>query len=223
MAAHVLEGLFGGEVVTVEVDLYRDPIGELTESEALALPRAHPDRLLEYRAGRHCARTALARLGVHGVSILRNEDRSPLWPRGFVGSIAHSRGDSQGWCGAVVARAADARGVGVDGELDEPLERKLWRRILRDSEKKWLEARERTEQGVLGKLIFCAKEATYKCQYAVTKTFLDFADVEVTLSPETSSFRAAFARDVAPFDAGFSFEGKYARRQGLIAAGVVLR
>jgi 4'-phosphopantetheinyl transferase EntD len=222
VASPVLEGFFGSDVASVEVDLYRDAIGELTDGESLALPRAHPDRLLEYRAGRHCAREALARFGVRGVSILRNEDRSPVWPAGFVGSITHSRSHGRGWCAAAVIRTSAALGIGIDAELDAPLERKLWDRVLLAPEQEWLEGRSESERGFLGKLIFSAKEATYKCQYAVTKAFLEFADVRVTLALESGSFRAELTRAVPPFDAGFAFDGRYARKNGLVATGVLL-
>ena len=223
MAGKVLEGLFGSEVACAEVDLYRDPLGELTAEEAAAIPRAHPDRLLEYRAGRHCARVALARLGVHGVSIPRNEDRSPVWPEGFIGSITHSRTRERGWCAACVTRSSYARGIGVDGELDQPLERKLWPRILLDTEQAWLATRPEPERGDLAKVVFSAKEAIYKCQYLVTRTVLEFADVHVALSLEDGSFEAELRRSAPPLDAGFSFHGRYAKRDGIIATAVLLR
>lgn len=223
MASSVLEGLLGEDIVSVEVDLYRDAIGELTASESAALARAHPDRLLEYRAGRHCAREALAVLGLRDVSILRNDDRSPIWPPGFVGSITHSRAQGFGWGAAAVARGTAVRALGIDGELDEPLERKLWERVLLDPEREFVESHPGSEQGFWGKLVFSAKEATYKCQYTLTRTYLEFAEVRVTVLPDESAFRAELVRSVPPFDAGFVFTGRYARRHGIIATAVVLR
>ena len=219
----VLEGLLGSGIVTVEVDLFRDPIGELTPEEAAAIPRAHRDRILEFRGGRHCAREALAVLGVRGVSILRSEDRSPLWPGGVVGSITHTRTRARGWCAASVAHVRDARSIGIDGELDEPLERKLWNRILLPSEQAYIETREPAEQGYLAKLYFSAKEATYKCQYTASQQFLEFSDVELTIDPLDDSFSARLLRDALPFRAGHKFQGRHARKQGIIAAAVVLR
>jgi 4'-phosphopantetheinyl transferase EntD len=219
----ILEGLFEGGVIAVEADLGRDPLGELTAEEAAALPRAHEHRILEFRGGRHCARAALARLGVEGVSVLRNEDRSPIWPAGFVGSITHTRTRERGWCAAAVARNRDARGIGIDGELDEPLERKLWYRVLVPAEESFLLAQPEEQRGFLGKLVFSAKEATYKCQYAVTREFLDFADVQVELEQATASFVAELRRAAGPFGAGFTFRGRYARKSGIIATAVVLR
>lgn len=223
MTDAVLEGLLGGDVVTVEADLGRDALDELTPAEAAALPRAHEQRLLEFRGGRHCARAALARLGVRDVAILRNEDRSPVWPAGFVGSITHTRTRERGWCAAAVARSTDARAVGIDGEIDEPLERKLWSRILLPSEESFLLSQPDDLRGFLGKLVFSAKEATYKCQYSLTREFLDFSDVHVELDPNDSSFVAELKRTAGSFEKGFAFRGRYARRNGIIATAVALR
>jgi L-threonylcarbamoyladenylate synthase len=52
----VLEGLLDDAVVTVEVDLYRDSLDELLPEEAAAIPRARPERRLEFRAGRFAFR-----------------------------------------------------------------------------------------------------------------------------------------------------------------------
>jgi 4'-phosphopantetheinyl transferase EntD len=219
----ILEGLLDSDIVTVEVDLGSDALDDLTPEEAAALPHAHEHRLLEFRGGRHCARAALARLGVRDVAILRNEDRSPVWPSGFVGSITHTRARERGWCAAAVARSTDARAVGIDGELDQPLERKLWSRILLPSEESYLLSQPDDLRGFLGKLVFSAKEATYKCQYSLTREFLDFADVHVELAPEDASFVAELTRAAGSFVKGFSFQGRYARRNGIIATAVALR
>jgi 4'-phosphopantetheinyl transferase EntD len=219
----ILEGLLDASIVVVEVDLARDALGALTPEETAGMSRAHPDRLLEYRAGRHCARVALARLGLAGASIPRNEDRSPIWPAGFVGSITHTRKRQEGWCAAAVARSADFPGVGIDGELDEPLEVKLWSRVLLPAEQAWIEARPDGEQGFWGKLFFSAKEATYKCQYPLTSTFLEFADVEITVEPVAATFDAVLRREAGALRAGHAFHGRYARREGIIATAVAVR
>jgi 4'-phosphopantetheinyl transferase EntD len=219
----ILEGLLDGDVATVEVDLQRDSLDELTPAEAASIPHAHAHRLLEFRGGRHCARAALARFGVHDVPILRNEDRSPVWPPGFVGSITHTRARERGWCAAAVARSTYVRAVGIDGELDEPLERKLWSRILLPSEEAFLLSQPDDQRGFLGKLVFSAKEATYKCQYSLTREFLEFSDVHVELDPNEASFVAELTRAAGSFAKGFSFCGRYVRRNGIIATAVALR
>ncbi|MBW2215557.1 MAG: hypothetical protein JRF48_14335 [Deltaproteobacteria bacterium] len=60
----------------------------------------------QFTAGRVCSRIALGRLGVAATTpVLRGEDRAPIWPPGFVGTITHT----DTWCAAAVARTRGAR------------------------------------------------------------------------------------------------------------------
>ena len=186
------------------------------------MSRAGSARLLEFRGGRHCARSALGRLGLTGTPVLRASDRAPVWPEGFVGSIAHTRSRERGFCGAAVARAAEVRSVGLDVERDEPLARNLWQRVLTAGEQARIEEKPESEQGFWGKLVFSAKECAYKCQYPLSRQFLEFADVEVTISEERSELFAALLRDAGPFRGGTVFAGRFTRQGGIIATGMTL-
>jgi 4'-phosphopantetheinyl transferase EntD len=216
----LLTDLFDAPIETAEVDPFRDSIDELLPEESALIGRAVPERLLEFKAGRHCARVALGRLGGTG-PVLRAEDRSPIWPPGFVGSIAHTRRLSNGFCCAAVARASVARALGLDVEFDRPLETKLWSRVLRKSEVDWITSLPDPERGHMGMLVFSAKESVYKCQHPLSGKFLEFADVEVA-EPDNGEFQATLMRAAAPLPAGFVFDGRFLRRCGLVATGVVL-
>lgn len=217
----MLAGLFGGAVVTEEVELFTDVLGELLPEEAAALPHARSARILEYRAGRHCARVALARLGVTGFPVLRAPDRTPVWPEGFVGSIAHTRKEGRGWCGAAVARSGEVRSVGLDAELEGPLQPNLWERVLSSTEREWLFREPEAARGDLAKLVFSAKESTYKCLYPLSRHFLEFHDVEIALS-SGGEFRATLLVEAAPFHAGQTFTGRHVRRDGLVVTAMTL-
>jgi 4'-phosphopantetheinyl transferase EntD len=217
----VLAGLFGDAVAAEEVDLLSASIGELLPAEAVLLPKAAAPRLLEFRAGRHCARVALARLGVTGVPVLRAADRTPVWPEGVVGSIAHTRRQDRGWCGAVVARSRDVRSLGLDAELEGPLQENLWERVLSPEERAWLAARPEAERGTIAKLVFSAKESTYKCLYPVARQFLEFHEVRIALVGD-AEFRATLLVDAAPFRAGETFMGRHAHRSGIVVTAVTL-
>lgn len=216
----LLPSLFDAEVATAEVDPLVDPTEELLPEESALLGRAAPLRALEFRAGRHCAHVAMRRLGASG-PVLRAADRSPIWPGGIVGSIAHTRKAERAFCGAAAARETSLRAIGIDVEVDQPLERKLERRILRPSETAWIETRGEDERGFWGLLVFSAKESVYKCQYALSRTFLEFSDVEI-LEPRDGEFSARLYRNAPPFAVGHIFEGRFARRHGIIATGVAL-
>jgi 4'-phosphopantetheinyl transferase EntD len=72
-------------------------------------------------------------------------------------------------------------------------------------------------------LVFSAKECVYKCQHPLSRTFLEFADVEVERPMNERDFAATLLRDAGPFSGGSRFTGRFVRRQGLIATGITLR
>lgn len=224
----ILPELFGSNIATEEVNLPDplDPVAarlsDLLPEEAAAIKSGRGERLLEFRGGRHCARRALERLGLPGAPVLRASDRAPVWPEGFVGSIAHTRSRERGFCGAAVARASDARSLGLDVEFDTPLERALWARVLTEGERALIEQRPESLRGYLSKLVFSAKECAYKCQYPLSKQFLEFHDVEVTISEERHEVSAVLLRDAGPFEGGTVFAGRFARQGGVIATGMTL-
>jgi 4'-phosphopantetheinyl transferase EntD len=168
----------------------RDPFPE----ECALVENAVAVRQREFHAGRSAARAALTRLGIPVAPLLADVDRVPIWPQGVVGSLSHSRT----LCVAIVARSSHCRSLGVDLEPDEPLESKLWRRILTPSERQRLDARQPETRGRLARLVFSAKECFYKCQYPLTRRFLGFQDVEVELGPEADRFRAIPRVDLGP-------------------------
>jgi 4'-phosphopantetheinyl transferase EntD len=214
-----LSALFGEGVMAAQVRL-EDTLEPLHPEEEIALGRARPERLLEFRAGRHAAREALALLGVGPVPIPRDTDRAPIWPRGVVGTITHVRREGIGWAGAAAAHLETWQAVGLDAELDSPLEAALWRRVLTPSELERLRQRDEDEQGIHAKVIFSAKECVYKCQYTLTRQFLEFADVDVELANET--FRARFRPDSVTRAMGGELEGRFLRQSGLIVTGTAL-
>jgi 4'-phosphopantetheinyl transferase EntD len=209
-------------VSTAEVILGQDEVGELHPDEAVLSASAIAGRVAEFRAGRHCARVALASFGVRGAAIGRRSDRAPIWPEGFVGSISHTRRGSFGYCCAAVARASDLSAIGVDAEADEPLERALFARVMTPHELSLLGATEEAEQGLLGKLVFSAKESVYKCQHPLSGVFLEFTDVEVALDLAAGRFLATLRKKAGPFELGATFEGRFARARGVLLTAVNL-
>lgn len=179
--AQELVRLLGAGVAAAGVEVGASEVGPLLPGEAEPLSRARPERLAEYRAGRHAARLALSALGEPAQPIARNADRSPRWPQGIVGSITHVRRDGLGWAAAAVGRDRETRSIGLDAESAAPLEAALFRRVLRPAEQAWVDRRPDARRGELAKVIFSAKEAVYKCQYPLTRTFLEFSHVEIEL------------------------------------------
>jgi enterobactin synthetase component D len=142
------------------------------------LTSAAPRRVATFIAGRHCAIHAMTELGVTEGKVLRGKVGSPRWPRGVVGSIAHT----DDLAIAAVASARDARSVGVDCERIMTTEtadnvREAVAQELRHpgTEVNWRDA---TEEGAVT-CVFSAKETLYKCLNPLTGIFFGFDDASV--------------------------------------------
>ncbi|HWY24056.1 MAG TPA: 4'-phosphopantetheinyl transferase superfamily protein [Nevskia sp.] len=147
----------------------------LHPEERQHLAKAAARRVGDFAAGRLCARQVLAELGIHGCPLLMGGDGRPLWPADLVGSITHTRG----YYGAVGARRARLRAIGVDAEVVGRVGRHLWPKVCTPAERAWLEPLPEGQQARFSALVFSAKEAFYKCQYELTQAWVGFQDVEL--------------------------------------------
>jgi len=214
MRQPVFQRLLGPHVETEETDPHSVG-GRLLKAELGAVEGAAQTRIEQFTAGRVCSRIALGRLGVATTTpILRGEDRAPIWPPGFVGTISHT----DTWCAAAVARVEDVRSIGIDLEPATPLKESLWRRVCTPKERDWLH--EIPTPGLTGKILFSAKESVYKCQYPITTKFLGFHAVEVEL--DEGSFRAVFQQQAGVFEPGDVMAGRYLVEEGLVATACEL-
>ena len=205
----VFKRLLGAHIETEEVDPH-SVRGGLLKAEQDEVAAAAQTRIEQFTAGRVCSRIALGRFGVAMTTpVLRGEDRAPIWPPGFVGSISHT----DTWCAAAVARAEDVRSIGIDLEPATPLKESLWRRVCTAKERDWLH--QLSAPGLMGKILFSAKESVYKCQYPLTTKFLGFHAVEVELGED--SFQAVFQQEAGEFKPGDVMTGRYLVEDGLVA------
>jgi 4'-phosphopantetheinyl transferase EntD len=150
----------------------------LYPDELICTRGAAPKRQAEFGTARVQARKALDRLGARGGSLAPHADRSPRWPEGIVGSISHT----EDCCAVAVARSDGFVGVGIDIEPSAPLPSGVEELICTESERLWLALHNGCDGGRLfGKLFFSAKEAVYKCQYTITRSFIDFKEVELAI------------------------------------------
>jgi enterobactin synthetase component D / holo-[acyl-carrier protein] synthase len=178
---------------------------------------AVPKRRAEFGTARLCARRALRAMGVPPTSLVPGEDRAPQWPPGVVGSITHTGA----YCAVVVDRNPPLRSVGLDAETLRILEPRLVRMILTENEQSWIRSQPKEELTKLATLFFSAKEAYYKCQYPLTKTTLDFSDVEIDIEPGRGRFVARALRWPFPVDLA-RLEGRFAYEGGRVLCGVEL-
>jgi 4'-phosphopantetheinyl transferase EntD len=169
-----LERLFPASVVVIETRLPGDPT-DLLPSEAHYVVRARPKRIQEFAAGRSCARMALAEFGLRGFALRAADDRQPLWPDGFVGSITHTTG----MCAAAVAARHQFLAVGLDSEVVGAPTADIWSTICRAEELAWVATLPSSERPAAVTLLFSTKEAFYKCQYPLVGEWLDFHDLHI--------------------------------------------
>ena len=198
-------------MITRELDPREVCPSLLFPEERAFVEQAIEKRCREFAAGRHCARDAIAELGLPPGPILRDDGRAPLWPDNVVGSITHT----EGRCAAAVALATDFAAIGIDIEPDEPIEESLWKYVAVDSELAWIEEESR-DPGRLVRFIFCAKEAFYKCQYPITKRFLDFHAARLVAFPIHGQFELELLQPVRDYALGARFQGRVNASEGYI-------
>jgi 4'-phosphopantetheinyl transferase EntD len=203
-------------VATAATSLVND---QLFPQELSHIAGAGAKRQAEFGTARVCARQALARLGIASCALVPNPDRSPFWPSGIRGSISHAAGQ----CAVVVSNASDVIAVGVDFEPNLALDRDLERLICTRAEINWLASFDPKVRGYLGKVLFCAKEAFYKCQYPLTATILDFTDVVLAIDTAKQTFTVVSVSKVCEQWQGYAGVcGQFRQADELIIATAVL-
>jgi 4'-phosphopantetheinyl transferase EntD len=208
---------------TVAADL-RGPgdLKLLLPAEAKYVGRAVPKRVQEFAAGRLCARRALAEFGIVDFPIKVADDRQPIWPDSMVGSITHT----VGYGAAVVAERQSAAALGLDSEVVGDVHADIWPRICVPTETTWVESLAALEQAAAVTLIFSAKEAFYKCQYAVVRERLNFHDARieaVAWGASSGAFLIHATRAIAlRTRTALPLQGRYLYHEGFVTAGMAL-
>jgi 4'-phosphopantetheinyl transferase EntD len=154
---------------------------------------------------------------VPAASLLVGAKREPLWPDGIVGSIAHD----PSLCVVAVARSGAYVGIGVDVEPEGALEPAVADRIWSPEEAAHAARRDDMSEGLASRLVFSAKEAFYKCQFPLTRTYVGFKEVSVRLGDGT--FELVLENAVAELPAGARFRGSWRRAEDKLLAAMVLR
>lgn len=212
----LLEPLFDASIARAIAPVV-DAVAELTEEERSLVARAADSRRREFSTGRKLARRLLAEQGIAARSILRDDDRVPIWPPNVTGSISHCRD----YAVVAVCDAHACFGLGVDIEPDEPVKPGVERIVCTEAERRGLGGGDECDpiRGRRVKLFFSAKEAVYKAFYPRVRTFWNFHDVALELDEGRGRFVAAL-----PASAGRAHvEGRFVRGHGMIVCGVLAR
>jgi 4'-phosphopantetheinyl transferase EntD len=195
-ATAVLRGLFPSTVA-----ITTRPV------DAGAASGPHAARWRERQLGRLCAADAL--LELRAAVITPPHGSPPVWPEGLTGSISHC----QALCCAVAAHSRDLCALGVDVERAVPLVEGV-ELVCGEIELAHFADLPALPTGNWPLLAFSAKEAAYKCQYALTGQLLDFRDFEIDfdlITPGVGRFALRRTRPL-PIPAGLELriEGRWA-------------
>lgn len=188
-----------------------EAVASLFPSERALMRGVSEERRREFATVRECARRALARLDIAPEPLVPDVSGAPRWPRGAVGSLTHC----PGYRAAVVAPAGVYAALGIDAEPAEPLPAVVAARLLPDAERRSADA-VRAALGVpADRLVFCAKEASYKAFSPWLGRRYGIRDFAVRVSGD-GSFRG-----VTP-EGRYPFRGRWAGRSGYLVAVVCL-
>ncbi|MEU6075129.1 4'-phosphopantetheinyl transferase superfamily protein [Micromonospora sp. NPDC047074] len=199
---------------------YDDPPGLTLFPEEEALVAASVDkRRREFTTVRHCARQALATLGLPAVPILSGERGAPQWPDGVVGSMTHCAG----YRAAVLGRRAGFATIGVDAEPHAPLPDGVLDAIALPAERERIARLTVAWPGISwDRLLFSAKESVYKAWFPLTRRWLDFSEADIVVDPAAGTFHATLLVP-GPVLAGTrlsAFTGRFAVERGLVATAI---
>jgi 4'-phosphopantetheinyl transferase EntD len=187
--------------------------------EAACVARAVGRRRSEFATGRILARRAIRDLLGFSQPLPMNADRTPAWPEGVTGSITHS----QSHCAAAVALTSKMAALGIDVEDIPRFGLSDVRSFMSNDEiETTLRSLSTSEQQTAMATFFSAKEAFFKCQYTVTRSWLDFHDVIGRLCPETQSFCITLLREVGKLSRGSSYTGRYSIRKQMVYTAVMI-
>lgn len=136
---------------------------------------SHHDRASQYASGRICAQGGIMQFGIPAGPMPAGADGRPPWPLPLTGSITHTGA----YAAAAVGARSRFRSMGIDAEMIGRVSRDLWPSIFLPEETEWILGLPALDQDIAATLIFSSKEAFYKCQYEMTRQWLEFTDVRI--------------------------------------------
>ena len=217
----LIDTVLPGTVSAAEIYTDIPGLTPLPEEEPL-IAKAVAKRRNEFVAVRHCARIALAEIGMPPVPILKGDKGEPCWPDGVVGSLTHCTG----YRGAVVGRTDTVRSVGIDAEPHGVLPDGVLDAISLPVERHELNAL--PDHLHWDRILFCAKEATYKAWFPLTHRWLGFEDAHITFAVgptgDTGTFSSRILVDPAAEHGAplHVLSGRWTVAQGLALTAIVL-
>ncbi|TDP93966.1 4'-phosphopantetheinyl transferase family protein [Labedaea rhizosphaerae] len=202
----------------VAVEAFEDPPeAVLLPVEAAAVAKAVANRRREFTTVRHCARLAMAKLGVPYVPLVPGERGAPSWPSTVVGSMTHCAG----YRAAVVAHATELRSVGVDAEPHGPLPDGVLDAVSLPAERDHLAGLPSSVHW--DRLLFSAKESVYKAWFPITQRWLGFEEASLEFATDgTFSARLLVPGPVLDGVELRGFEGRWLVEDGFVLTAIAV-
>uniref|UniRef100_A0AAU3GKQ7 4'-phosphopantetheinyl transferase superfamily protein n=1 Tax=Streptomyces sp. NBC_01401 TaxID=2903854 RepID=A0AAU3GKQ7_9ACTN len=218
----MIERLLPAYVACADTHETDAPPGTLYPEEARLVAASVDKRRHEFAAVRACARRAMAVLGLPPAPVLTGHRGVPLWPDGTVGSMTHC----EGYRAAVLAKASEARGIGIDAEPNEPLPTGVWEAISLPQERERAALLSADNPAVhWDRLLFSAKESVFKTWFPLTRIELDFdeADISLRTSPDVAT-EGTFVARLSLTAPGMprTYEGEWLTDGGFAVTAIVL-
>jgi 4'-phosphopantetheinyl transferase EntD len=216
----VLDEIVPPQVVAVEA--FDDPPdAQLYPEEQAVLQKAVAKRRTEFGTARWCARQALVRLGLPPAPILPGLRGAPGWPAGVAGSMTHCAG----YRAAALALSREVAAIGIDAEPHAPLPDGVGDVVASQAELRALAELAAAAPGVSwDKLLFSAKEATYKAWFPLTQRWLGFEDAAISINPADGTFisRLLVPGPVLRGRQLTEFSGRWLAADGLVITSIAV-
>ncbi|RAV31201.1 4'-phosphopantetheinyl transferase [Corynebacterium heidelbergense] len=189
---------------------------ELLDAEERALVATAVDRRkADFGDSRWCAHQAMSSFGPD-LPILRGRRGMPLFPDAITGSLTHT----DGYRAALVGSSTRWASLGIDAEPATALPDGVLEAIARPAELRRLRRLRRGELGeLMGKVLFSAKESTYKAWFPLTHRFLDFDEADIDIRAD-GTFTAHLLAQPQPVP---FIEGRWIISGGFIATVTAVR
>lgn len=166
-------------------------------------------RRAEFLAGRALSQACLSLLNRSPVEIATGPNREPIWPKGIVGSITHSKGR----CAAILSKNADLLiGVDIEEVANGSALDSIFHVTLQPDETDLIQTQDALTTDMLATLVFSAKETLYKALFPIVQQFFGFDHAELDAVPRKNRLRLRLTKPLGDqFRAGACFDVRYSQ------------
>ncbi|WJG11198.1 4'-phosphopantetheinyl transferase superfamily protein [Aliiglaciecola sp. LCG003] len=173
-----------------------------------SLKNAVPKRQAEYLAGRYAAKQVLKNKGAIFTGVKIGADRSPVWPRGIIGSISHNH--STAVCAAAFTKEVQCLGIDLEDWISPSVVKEIKSGVVKPDEEKLLHASSLGFDKAFT-LAFSAKESLFKALYPLVGYYFDFDAAQlIEINESENKLSMTLRKDLTPdLPAGTCLNGYY--------------